>query len=336
MSECNFDSAARCWRSLRAALVFFAFIAVGVGAAAPVNAASSESSPGKFISNTAIFPAKNEAEKVVLGVIRNQLEAGYNQSDTALIEAALASDFESRLMVSPRSMLVDSRNGFLDVLKKRRGTGGSERKLLYEVKGIKVNEKNRSATVLAITTHLSNNFNPRFLATLIFSEEEGNWKLRTQASMQLYPAKPELHKVDIIVTESFWRKSFFTIDPYLAHFAEVVAKSGPDAAIESLRKNVKSLSGADGHAIAVFREPPRVGTKISFVISFSAGGEDYQYKTQQSVNRPSSFFIAETILEGNTLAGSLAGVDVQAGSISIKAVEVLVDGVKVAAKKVGN
>ncbi len=141
MSECNFDSAARCWRSFRAALVFFAFIAVGVGAAAPVNAASSESSPGKFISNTAIFPAKNEAEKVVLGVIRNQLEAGYNQSDTALIEAALASDFESRLMVSPRSMLVDSRNGFLDVLKKRRGTGGSERKLLYEVKGIKVNEK---------------------------------------------------------------------------------------------------------------------------------------------------------------------------------------------------
>ena len=302
--------------ALLAALGLAGCQAAVVDADPMVVAALQSSTAQRFAANAAGFPVQSEAERAVLAVVRNNLEEGYNTSDPALIGAALASNFEFRLATARDSVMIEKRAGFLEGFENWGGSG--DRRLIYTVNSIKVDADGNSAAVVALSTFRSRHFNPRFLETLLFNKERGAWKLAKRVLLPLHPSRPESHEVAVYVTRPFWAEK--PDAPFSAFLARTTAERGPDSAIDMLAE--KSAPAGDGpsHIVAVFREPPTVGTEITFHVTMIMENDEATFTSRIPVTQETSFFVAESIAHAKPAVTGIV-------------VDVVVDGIKIATRK---
>ena len=267
----------------------------------------------KFASNVSTYAAKNGAEKAVLGVLSNKLVAGYNGQNAGTVSSALAPNFKYKLVSSEKTALIEAKASFESSLKWRTQVQGLD----YAVQSIKVAPNGNSALAIALATYRSENFQPRFLETLVLNKSGGNWKVEQQSQMTLYPAVPELHKVTLFLTQSFWDKKKYP--SFTAYFADVARTQGPEAIIQMLKSKSIAPQGKTSHAIAVFNEAPAKGSNVSVSLVFNSGNVT-EHVSNVPVKFMNTYFVAEAIAWGEPLAREIE-------------VGVALNGIKLGSKK---
>lgn len=242
----------------------------------------------------------NDAERQIVSLIEKNLEAGYAASDPKLVGGALASSFQRRLATSGQTALVENREthlaSFAGLLR-----GQNVR---YDIQSIKVASDGNSAAAIALSTYESKFFAPRFLETLIFRRESGTWKISQQSLLPLHPKSPKLHKVKMVFTQPYWPDKYKTFGLY---FTASLDKIGPAALIDELIEKQTPPRASRSHIIAVFREPPMIGSTIRFQTTFY-GGQEYSLETGYAVRGVNSYFIAESIAKADPTADAISAV----------------------------
>jgi hypothetical protein len=225
---------------------------------------------------TAATKTSGATEASIVAVLNNGLAAGHSSGNMAKVSSALASGFEKRSLSGADEMVVQDTNALLDAIKK------NPAKLTYAVQSVKVAGDKKSAAVVALATYESENFSPKFLESLIFTNQGGDWKLASQSAAPLHPSLPQLHQATLIVTEQFWSdseaKSISDI------YIKMAQKKGPEAALDYIKSNIKARTGAGVHALAIFREPPKIGSSIKIGADFHHNGRTYPYTQSQTIN----------------------------------------------------
>jgi hypothetical protein len=259
------------------------------------------------------FSPTNSVEKAVLAVVTDKIVAAYKNSDGALMETALSASFKRRLINSTKTMLQETRADFLKDFE----TLFSGQTVEYAIQSMKTASDGGSAAVIAMATYRSKSFNPRYLETLIFRKEGGAWKLSSQTLLPLHPISHKSHKVEIFLTQPFWPTDKYK--NFGDYFVKSAAVKGPEAVIAELRQKTKRPDSNESHAIAVFREPPRPNSKIEFLVTFHTTTDDYEFETEYPVKYLNSYFIAESIAEGEYNADQISiGVGIDGKSLGSK------------------
>ena len=274
-------------RNVPAALLsacLLSIMVVGLSSPSPAVA----NSEGVF-KNDAVAPQQGE-EKALVSLLRDSLAPAYDKGDTEAVGGVLAANFQKRLLIEPAKMRVEDRATFL---KGVRNNAPIESKLTCAIQSVKVDGE--SGVVVALATYATEHFNPRALETLVFKKDGGAWKVSQISQVLLHPSEPKNHKAEVIVTERFWDRSMGKT--FSEVYAKMRAEKGAEGAIQHLKANMKPRSGYSLHGIAVFREPPKIGSEIKFDVVFTNSGQEYPFEESMTVDALYTHFIYEVNAE---------------------------------------
>lgn len=175
-------------------------------------------------------------------------------------------------------------------------------------------------SVVVATERESKFFNPKFLETYLFKEQDGHPRLDQLSMAPIYPPSPDLYEVSIF---------FADLKPphwYLGDtdIRKDIIAIGPDAAFEkyirtfSTRAPDRARDGDHIPVIVIFREPPPGGAQID-IVETQRGGQGRTFTSRHKVAQSGDPYF---FLSGIGWFGSR-------GSIEVKA---LVNGVVVGKK----
>lgn len=207
------------------------------------------------------YEASSADEKAVLSVLHDKLKAGFERFDLALLDSVLTPDFERLLVASPKSGYVESRENFISARSAwKNATPKTQRRFSYVVQNMAAKDGGKTMDVVALSQWKSKYFHPRFLETLTFRNNANQWRLARQVLVPLHPSKPKMHEVELVLATGRSGEGEF-----IEEFARTAVSEGPDAALDRLPR-MKS-NDASGYVtyVAVFREPPPVGSKVKLV-----------------------------------------------------------------------
>lgn len=267
---------------LTACLVACVLSILVIGFANPVHAADSST---EIFKNDVAAPATDE-EKALVTLLRDTFAQAYDKGDTQTVSGILAPDFQKRLMIDAAKMRVEDRTMFLKTVK---NNGQVESKLTYAIQSLKID--GASGVVIALATYTTEHFNPRALETLVFKKEGDAWKLSQISQVLLHPNDPKHHKAEVVVTEKFWDSSMGKT--FSDVYAKLRAEKGAEGAIQYLKANMKPRSGYSLYGIAIFREPPKIGSEIKFDVVFTNSGEEYPFEESMTVDALYTHFVYE-------------------------------------------
>lgn len=251
----------------------------------------------QFAANAMAVKAASPAEQAVLAALTGKYLAGFNSNNAGQVESVLAPTFQARLATGKGKALISSRAAYVKSL----GWRVRDQQVDVAVKSVKVGGDGKTAAVLALVTYRSKNFAPRFLETLVFSESGSGWTLAQQAQVPLHPSVAELHSAKLYLTRPFWDKKYKS---FAAYFAAKAGANGPDAVIGELQSKIIPPKGKQSHVVAVFREPPQAGSKITVSTTFQVG-QAYEFQTPYPVTQSHSYFVAESIAYGEPRADTI-------------------------------
>lgn len=231
-------------------------------------------------ANAVLFNAtaktSGATEASIVAALNNDLAGAYSAGDTGKVSSLLASGFVKRSLLGENELVEQNSSDIANAIKM------NPAKLTYAVQSIKLAEDQKSAAVVALATYESKHFSPKFVESLIFTNQDGSWKLANQSAAPLHPSLPQLHKTKVIVTEKFWS------DDEAKSLAEVYTKKaqevGAEAALDYVQSNIKARTGDSVHALIVFNEPPKVGSTIKVGADFHHYGRVYPYTQTYSVD----------------------------------------------------
>ena len=268
----SFDKA--CWRTttetdMRKLLLILTCLAVSacnttkpmVSNAAKLDLQAASFAP--FKSST--FPTRQYApsETSAIEFINAVVKTGYDNHDPDRIAASLTPDFTYNYAVSAEDMVVSTANDYVKALDNWKVETRTGRRADIAIQSVNVRPNENEATVTAFVTYASKNFRPRFMETYTLVKQGSDWKLREWFSRSLRPARPELHDVEIFLTD------FLERDEVDAIKAMLVARQ-PERTIAQLKaKEIKKLpnlpemeNDLQATLHVVFREPPQVGQSV--------------------------------------------------------------------------
>ncbi len=256
-----------------------------------------------FSGQMVSFTPSNNAETLISTLLFDKIVAGYNAGDGPKLASALSADFQQRLMLrsrpcsrKPQYCVKDFNMGLYDrtsVIAEAAKNTHSTVRLTYVIQSVKLAEDRNSASVIVLASYKSKYFEPKYIETLIFVKTGGAWQMVQQSMFNLHPTVPELYKAKVLVSEKFWPdeegKTFSAV------FAKMSQEIGPDAAIDYFRNNAKPRSGEALHVIAVFSEPPNVGSKVTLSGLFELDGKSSKSSGSKKINDLYRHFIFEIV-----------------------------------------
>ena len=150
-----------------------------------------------FQDNSSSFETANESQEKVRAIIANGLKPNLARFDVAGISELLAEDFEFLTLISNEEYAVESRNKFLTA-RRNWSPGDSPRRIVhYAIKDMQSDPSERLVGVTAYVTYQSRHFSPRFMETMLFENVAGNWLLKRQLVVPLFPELTNVSNVQI-------------------------------------------------------------------------------------------------------------------------------------------
>ena len=279
----------RFWPAMLVGLVFCAGWLAAATAATAADPAARKQADTVFSDSGAAFKPADGDQAAVLALIKNNMETGFERRDLSLIEAVLAQDFEFRFMNKKDAVLVDQRAGYLQAREKWEKSETPVRDLIFVVHGITATKPGSELTVTGLSTYRSKYYSPRFIETLVFGKQDSKWLLKRQVLIPVHPNKPELQEAAIFVT-----KKFSPSKKFMPAYQEAMRRLGPSGAIESLLADAKWDINEEQSVIVVFREPPRIGSRVTVEMIFGGDVGWFEFPIEYDVEAVNPYFVVES------------------------------------------
>lgn len=256
----------------------------------------------ELTDNTQQYEAASAEESAVKEVLIHKIKRGYERFDLESIRSALAPGFQLRYVTGPGTLEIQNLEDYLRSRGRWKVADDPNRELLLSIRDMRTDVTQRKISVVAITTYKSRFFNPRFIETYLFEKTGENWFLKTLGMVPLHPQRPELHKVDIIVSDNPNPSS-------LGELTDEMIARGADALVEKYleRRRDQGFPGdeVERTVLFVFREPPRAGSSITVEHQFWRPWAQNlsPYRFTYKVHKSQPYFI----IENRTQAGGSGG-----------------------------
>ena len=288
----------------------------------PVEKAKTEAAVEKMFSGKDIVPkTRNRDKKAILNLTLSKIRKGYEKLDISLIKPILSEKFQYKFRVSEKRYALQGKDEFLKARTEWKGKAKG-RKITYKIEKVSVNKEKTKAVVSSFVAINTKYFTPRLFEVLTFNKEGKKWKLAEQAQVPLSPNAPDMHKVNIFLSEAMAdEKGRVKPSNFVKEFSKNALAKGADAVIKQLKplsKKESKYGGTDMKAdvIVAFKEPPAYGSGVTVKVKQDCGTTK---ETYQGVRSVSPYFL---------MSGQMK-IKECAKSVNVK---VLLDGLQIAEK----